>query len=164
MKKCLYCKTQFTPNPKVGERQIICGKPACKAALKSDNNRKWRRKNPDYYRDYYPRVKEWLEKKPGYLKKYRESHPEYVEKNREAQRVRDRRKKLRLDIKAQLKEQLPEITNQLWESPNLDIQAQLDAKPLEMTFVLSTLPCLDIQVQLDRAFHTGENVAIACRR
>ncbi len=164
MKKCLYCKTQFTPNPRVGERQITCGEHACKAALKSDNNRKWRKRNPDYYRDQYPRVKEWLEKKPEYLKKYRESHPEYVEKNLEAQRVRDRRKKLRLDIKAQLKEQLPEITNQLWESANLDIQAQLGAKPLEMTFVLSTLPCLDIQVQLDRAFHTGENVAIPCRR
>ena len=140
MKNCPYCKTQFTPHPKVGERQITCGKPACKAALKSDNNRKWRQRNPDYHRDY-PRVKDWLEQKPGYLKKYRESHPEYVEKNREAQRVRDRRKKLRLDI-----------------------QAQLDVKPLEITFILTTLPCLDIQVQLDKTFHTGENVAIPCRR
>ncbi len=167
MKKCPYCKAQFTPNPRVGERQITCGKPACKAALKSDNNRKWRQRNPDYHRDYYPQVKDWLEQKPGYLKKYRESHPEYVEKNRNAQRVRDKRKKLRLDIQAQLKGQIPEITNQLWESSNLsnlDIQAQLNVKPLEITFVLTTLPCLDIQVQLDRAFHVGENVAIPYRR
>jgi len=69
MKKCPYCKAQFTPNPRVGERQITCGKPACKAALKSDNNRKWRQRNPDYHRDYYPQVKDWLEQKPGYLKK-----------------------------------------------------------------------------------------------
>jgi hypothetical protein len=164
MKKCPYCKTQFAPHPKVGKRQITCGKPACKAALKSDNNRKWRQRNPDYHRDGYPRVKDWLEQKPGYLKGYRESHPEYVKKNREAQRVRDRRKKLRLDIHAQLKRQAPEITNQLWESSNLDIQAQLDVKPPEITFILSTLPCLDIQVQLDRALHKGENVAIPCRR
>ena len=163
MKKCPYCKTQFTPHPKVGKRQITCGKPACKAALKSDNNRKWRQRNPDYHCDY-PRVKDCLEQKPEYLKKYRESHPEYVEKNREAQRVRDRRKKLRLDIQAQLKGQTPEITNQLWESSNLDIQVQLDLKPLEITFILTTLPCLDIQVQLDKTFHTGENVAIPCRR
>ena len=78
--------------------------------------------------------------------------------------MRDRRKKLCLDIQAQLKGQIPEITNQLWESSNLDIQAQLDVKPSEITFVLSMLPCLDIQVQLDRAFHVGENVAIPCRR
>ena len=160
MKKCPYCKTQFTPHPKVGDRQKTCGKPACKTALKADNNRKWRERNPDYYSKGYSRLKDWLEENPGYLKEYRESHPEYVKKNREAQRERDRRKKLRLDIQAQLKGQIPEITNQLWESSNLDIQAQLDVKPLEITFLLSTLPCLDIQVQLDRAFHTGENVTI----
>ena len=78
--------------------------------------------------------------------------------------MRDRRKKLRLDIQAQLKRQAPEITNQLWKSSNLDIQAQLDAKPLEITFLFSTLPCLDIQVQLDRALCGGENVAIPCGR
>ena len=164
MKECPYCKTQFIPHPKVGKRQKICGEPACKSALKADNNRKWRERNPDCHCDDYPRVKEWLEQKPGYLKNYRENHPEYVKKNREAQRVRDRRKKLHLDIQAQLKRQAPEITNQLWESPNLDIQAQLNVKPLEITFLLSTLPCLDIQVQLDRAFHVGENVAISCGR
>ncbi len=167
MKECPYCKTHFTPHPKVGERQITCGEPACKAALKSDNNRKWRQRNPDYYNKGYSRLKDWLEENPGYLKRYRGSHPEYVKKNREAQRVRDRRKKLRLDIQAQLKGQIPEITNQLWESsnlPNLDINAQLDVKPLEITFVLSTLPCLDMQFQLDRAFHVGENVAITCGR
>jgi len=164
MKECPYCKTQFTPHPKVGKRQKICGEPACKSALKADNNRKWRERNPDCHQNDYPRVKDWLEQKPGYLKSYRESHPEYVEKNRNAQRVRDRRKKLNLDIQAQLKRQVPEITNQLWESPNLDIQAQLHVKPLEITFLLSALPCLDIQVQLDKAFHVGENVAISCRR
>ncbi|MBW2203029.1 MAG: hypothetical protein JRF52_02750 [Deltaproteobacteria bacterium] len=164
MKKCPYCKTQFIPHPKVGDRQKTCGKPACKAALKSDNNRKWCQRNPDYYSKGYSRLKDWLEENPGYLKRYRGSHPEYVKKNRDAQRVRDRRKKLHLDIQAQLKRQIPEITNELWESSNLDIQAQLDVKPLEITFVLSTLPCLDMQFQLDRAFHTGENVAISCRR
>jgi len=164
MKKCPYCKTQFTPHPKVGERQKICGKPACKKALKSENNRKWRQRNPEYYCDDYPRLKDWLEENPGYLKDYRGNHPEYVKKNREAQRIRDRRKKLRLDIQAQLKRQAPEITNQLWKLSNLDIQAQLDAKPLEITFLFSTLPCLDIQVQLDRAFRGGENVAISCGR
>jgi hypothetical protein len=87
-----------------------------------------------------------------------------VKKNRDAQRVRDRRKKLRLDIQAQLKKQASKITNELWKSSNLDIQAQLDVKPLEITFLFSTLPCLDIQVQLDRAFHVEENVAIPCGR
>ncbi|MBW2204592.1 MAG: hypothetical protein JRF52_10985 [Deltaproteobacteria bacterium] len=90
-----------------------------------------------------------------------------MKKNREAQRVRDRRKKLHLDIQAQLKRQAPEITNELWESsnlPNLDIQAQLEVKHLEITFVLSALPCLDMQFQLDKALCGEENVAICYRR
>ena len=98
MKECPYCKTHFIPDVKVGERQKICGKPACKKALKSENNRRWRQRNPDHYRNDYPRLREWLEQNPEYLKHYRESHPEYVQRNREAQRVRDRRKKRRLDI------------------------------------------------------------------
>ena len=159
MEKCPYCKTVFTVHVKVGSRQKTCGKPTCKKALKSENNRRWRQRNPDYYRNDYPRLREWLELNPGYLTHYRENHPEYVQRNREAQRLRDRRKKLRLDIQAQLKKQAPEITNQLWKSSNLDIQAQLDAKPLEMTFLFSTLPCLDIQVQLDRVLCVRENVA-----
>ena len=164
MKECPYCKTQFIPHPKVGKRQKTCGKPACKKALKSDNNRKWRQRNPDYYSKGYSRLKDWLEENPGYLKRYRGSHPAYVKKNREAQRVRDRRKKLRLDIQAQLKGQIPTITNELWESSNLDINAQLDAKPLEITFLFSTLLCLDMQFQLDKASCGGENVAIPCGR
>lgn len=164
MKECPYCKTQFTPHVKVGDRQITCGKSACKKALKSKNNRLWRQRNPDYYSNGYSRLKDWLEENPGYLKDYRESHPEYVQKNREAQRVRDRRKKLRLDIQAQLKRQAPDITNQLWDLYNLDIKAHLDSKPIEITFLFSTLPCLDMQFQLDRAFHVGENVAIPCGR
>ncbi len=122
MKKCPYCKTPFSPDPKVGNRQKTCGKPACKRALKAENNRRWHQKNFGYYRNDYSRLRTWLQHNPGYLKCYRESHPEYIEKNRKAQKVRDRRKKLRLDI-----------------------QAQSEAKPLEMTFLFSTIPCLDLQ-------------------
>jgi hypothetical protein len=93
--------------------------------LKAENNRRWRQRNPDYYRNDYCRLRAWLEHNPGYLKRYRQSHPEYLEKNRKAQKVRDRRKKLRLDI-----------------------QAQLEAKPLEMTFLFSTVPRLDLQTQM----------------
>lgn len=164
MKKCPYCKIRFTPDPRVGKRQKACGKPACKRAMKAENNRSWRQRNPDYYRNDYSRLRAWLEQNPEYLKCYRQSHPEYIEKNRKAQNVRDRRKKLRLDIQAQLKRQSFDITNELWESTNLDIQAQFKAKPLEMTFLFSTIPCLDIQTQIDWTFRGRENGPITCGR
>jgi len=54
-KNCRYCWTSFIPNPRVGKRQKTWGKPACKKALKAENNARWRKENPDYCRqDYLP--------------------------------------------------------------------------------------------------------------
>jgi hypothetical protein len=83
-----------------------------------------------------------------------------MKKNREAQRLRDRSKKLRLDIQAEIKRQAPEITSQLWNLPHLDIQDEIAFQSLEMTFLFSTLPCLDIQATIDNAFCLRENPTI----
>ena len=162
-KRCRYCKRLFIPDPRVGERQKTCGDSVCQRAHKVKNNTRWRGRNSDYFRNDYPRVKQWLDQHPGYLKQYRQTHPEYVKKNREAQRVRDRRKKLCLDIQAEIKTQAPEITNQLWNLSHLDIQDEIPVKPLEMTFLFSNLPCLDIQVPLDNALCLRENAVIHTR-
>jgi len=137
MKRCKYCGAFFIPDPKVGKRQKTCGSISCKKALKAKNSVKWRQKNPDYYKGDYPRVKKWFSKHPGYLRQYRKNHPEYVEKNRIAQKNRDRRKRL-----------------------NLDIQAQIPLKLLESTFLFSTLPCLDIQAQMDNSCRIRQNRSI----
>jgi len=163
-KKCPYCRTSFILNPKVGQRQKTCGNPSCKKALKAQNNARWRQENPDCCRHDYPRVKQWIEQHPGYLQRYRQSHPQYVQKNRESQMLRDRRKRLHLDIQAQIKDQLPEITEQLWNQPHLDIQASIALKPMEITFLFGTLPDLDIQAQMDRSPCWRENGIILSRR
>jgi hypothetical protein len=162
-KKCRYCRISFIPNPRAGKRQKTCGKPACKKALKAENNARWRKENPDYCRQDYPRVKEWLDKNPQYLKRYGQSHPEYVKKNREARRLRYRRKKLCVDIQAQIKNQLPKITEKLWNLPDLDIQASIQAQPLQMTFLFGHFPCLDIQSPMENPFCPKENRIILHR-
>lgn len=159
-KRCRYCKRLFIPDPRVGERQKTCGDPLCQKSHKMQNNTRWRKRNPDYFRDDYPRVKQWLDQHPGYLKHYRESHPQYVKKNRQSQRVRDRSKRLCLDIQAEIKRQTPQITNQLWHLPHLDIQDEISIKPLQMTLLFSNLPCLDIQVPLDKPFCLRDNALI----
>ena len=71
-KICPYCYTQFTPHPKVLDRQICCGRDFCKRERKKEADRKWRKQNPDYFKGRYPiHLKPWLEKHPGYLKEYR---------------------------------------------------------------------------------------------
>ena len=159
-KRCRYCKRLFLPDPRVGERQKSCGDPLCQKAHKVENNARWRGRNPDYFRNDYPRVKEWLDQHPGYLKDYRQSHPEYVKKNREARRLRYRRKKLCVDIQAEIKRQSIEITDKLWHLPHVDIQAERSIQPFEMTLLFGTFPCLDIQVPLDNAFCLRQNATI----
>jgi len=160
-RKCPYCHTFFIPTPRGGgKRQKVCGKPSCKKALKAENNARWRQENPNCWRNDYPRVKQWLDQHPGYLKQYRANHPEYVQKNREAQKQRDQREKVHLDIQARIKDQLPEITKQLRQLPNLDIQDEKTTQPLEMTFLLSSFPCLDIQIQIAKSIPLEHNFII----
>jgi NAD+--asparagine ADP-ribosyltransferase len=149
-KRCHYCQSYFIPHPCVGQRQEACRKIQCQKARKAQNNREWRKKNPDCYNGDYPRIKKWLNNHPGYLKKYRQNHPEYREKNRKSQSMRDRSKKLCLDIQAELRGQRTEIIDQLWNHSDLDIQAELNLQPIEIMFLFSHLLNLDIQADLDR--------------
>ena len=151
---CCICSASYIPHPKVGTRQKTCGNPICQRIRKENNNARWRRNNPDYDKNDYDRIKACLEKNHGYLKRYRQNHPEYVRKNRDAQRYRDRAKKLHLDIQAKLNKQPIEIISQMENAPPsscLDIQAEFLLEPLEITFLMSRFahfPCLDIQTKM----------------
>lgn len=48
-KPCTACRTWFTPNPRLGARQLTCGKPACRKALKQRRQKAWTKRNPDYW-------------------------------------------------------------------------------------------------------------------
>jgi len=163
-KRCPYCQ-QFLPlNPRGRKRQKTCGSSSCQKALNRENSARWRQEHPDSCRPDYPRVKVWLQKHPGYLQRYRETHPACVEKNRQAQRLRDRRKKLHLDIQNKVKRQPHEIIDQLWDLSHLDIQNVIGLQPLEMTFLFSNLSCLDMQNSLGKNPCPKENGIIEARR
>jgi len=161
--QCPYCEKFLTINPRVRKQRKTCGSPSCQKALNRENSARWRQEHPELSSDY-PRVKLWLQKHPGYLQGYRQTHPAYVEKNRQAQRLRDRRKKLNLDIRNKIKTQPLEMVDQLWDSSHLDIQNVSELQPLEMTFLFSTFPCLDIQNSFDKKGCLMKNGLIEARR
>jgi len=163
-KQCPYCQKFLTINPRVRKQRKTCGSSSCQKALNRENSARWRQQHPNSCHPDYPRVKLWLQKHPGYLQHYRENHPAYVEKNRQAQRLRDRRKKLHLDIQNKIKRQPAEIINQLWNSSRLDIQNVSEIQTLEMTFLFSTFPCLDIQNSLGKNLCPKDNGTIELRR
>ena len=162
-KQCPYCKKFLTINPRVRKQRKTCGSLSCQKALNRENSARWRQEHPSSCHPDYPRVELWLQKNAGYLQRYRQNHPSYVEKNRQAQRLRDRRKKLHLDIRNKLKNQPPENINKLWDSSHLDIQNVSELQPVEITFLFSTFSCLDIQNSLDKKGCPKENGTIEAR-
>jgi hypothetical protein len=141
-KKC-FCGVIIVPHRKVGPRQKTCGAKDCQKELKRRNNARWRKNNPDHWRNDYPRVKACWEANPGYLKEYRKSHPEYVEKCRKAQKLRDRAKRLRLVIQDEMRRQKQEVIDKLWKksrSGNLDIQGEKGSKSLTALLLLDVPP------------------------
>lgn len=162
--RCPYCERFLTLNPRVKKQRRTCGRSSCQKALNTENSARWRREHPDSCHPDYPRVKAWLGRHPGYLKRYRETHPEYVQKNREARRLRYRRKKLPVDIQNKIKRHPPEIIDQLWDLSRVDIQNESGLQPLEIMYLFSTLPCVDIQNSIDKPPCPKDNGLIEARR
>ena len=66
--KCKHCRKFFKPHRRNAHHQRFCSKPECRAASKRESQRKWRRKNPDYFRggEHVARVQAWRRAHPGY--------------------------------------------------------------------------------------------------
>lgn len=50
---CRICRRWFAPNPKLKDRQMTCGDPACKREWHKKTCRQWNRENQDYFRANY---------------------------------------------------------------------------------------------------------------
>lgn len=66
-KRCQCCGVKFVPDRRVGPRQKTCS-VACRKVRKSENNKHFRRKNPDYWLGRYDEVKAWRQEHPDYQK------------------------------------------------------------------------------------------------
>jgi hypothetical protein len=81
-KQCSCCGKMFVPDRRVGARQKTCS-AACRKVRKSESNKRFRRRNPDYWLGRYDAVRSW-----------REEHPDYQRDRRQ------RRKKQRMTLSA----------------------------------------------------------------
>jgi hypothetical protein len=70
LRKCCHCGVWFKPHRRNAYHQRFCAKPECQAASKQASQRKWNRKNPDYFRGdvHVNRVRAWRRRHPGYWK------------------------------------------------------------------------------------------------
>jgi hypothetical protein len=71
-RKCRYCGRGFVADRRVGDRQKACSVP-CQKLRKQENNRLYKEKNPDYWKNHYEdHVKPWRQKHPDYQRQWRQ--------------------------------------------------------------------------------------------
>ncbi|MEO0248242.1 MAG: hypothetical protein ABIN58_01625 [candidate division WOR-3 bacterium] len=71
-KACRYCGRRFVPDPRVGDRQRACSL-TCQRLRKQENNRRYRKKNPGYWKNHYEdSVKPWRQRHPEYQRTWRQ--------------------------------------------------------------------------------------------
>ena len=58
IKTCQVCGKPFTPDPRVGDRQIVCKETACQLERKHCAQKRWLKENPGYFKGRYPELKE----------------------------------------------------------------------------------------------------------
>jgi len=60
-RECRHCHEAFVPCPSARHNQTHCSKPGCQRARKAKNNRRFRKRNPDYWKGacHVERTREW---------------------------------------------------------------------------------------------------------
>ena len=74
-KRCACCGRMFTPDRRVGARQKTCS-AACRKIRKGESNKRFRRRNPDYWLGRDEVVKAWRQEHPDYQRKWRRRRKE----------------------------------------------------------------------------------------
>jgi hypothetical protein len=88
---CSHCGKYFTPDHR-HQNPTHCGEAGCQRARKALWQREKMRHDPVYKADQRRCGEDWRKSHPGYWKEYRESHPGYASRNRDLQRVRNRKR------------------------------------------------------------------------
>jgi hypothetical protein len=91
-RRCAGCGGLFVPRRNVPQ-QRYCSNRACQRTRR----RRWQRQklkaDADYRANQAAAQQRWRERHADYWRRYRQAHPEYAERNREQQRVRNRRRR-----------------------------------------------------------------------
>ena len=92
-RRCRYCQKVFQPS-KFQTRQAVCGEAECQRKRRADYHRSKLDSDPEYREGCRDSPRKWRARNPGYWKQYREKTPAAVERNRQRQKFRDQKRKL----------------------------------------------------------------------
>ena len=96
---CCHCGGYFIPDPRQ-KNPRYCSKPDCQRSRKAAWQRKKVHNDPDYRANQKRCQEDWRRAHPDYWKGYRQNHPDQAERNRDLQRVRNRKRNKAIDGQA----------------------------------------------------------------
>lgn len=71
-RRCWKCKRRFIPNPRLGDRQVTCGRPDCQRQRHADRCRQWHERNREVSIEHYAEVvKPFRHRQPSYQRRWR---------------------------------------------------------------------------------------------
>ena len=93
-RRCPYCQQVFIP-AKCQPKQAVCSAPDCQRHRSADYRRARLAANPHYREACRQSARQWRKQHPEYWTEYRAAHPDSTERNRQSQRSRDRKQRLK---------------------------------------------------------------------
>lgn len=122
LKRCPYCRKLFKPDPRTEYEQRVCSRAECQEQRKREYQKKWRTKNPTYFKNRYQRHKERLDAHPDYLKNYHHNNHDGTVAHKKDNKEPEKR-----------------------FSPK-DRAELMEARLIEMERFFNALPCSDMQI------------------
>jgi hypothetical protein len=110
---CPHCQQAFQPSLRRPD-QVVCSQPDCQARRRNEYRRRKRQTDPEYAEVVRDSRRKWREAHPGYQKNYWQNHPEAVARNRQQQRQRDQKRRVRLLVKNTLVVDLKRSAAEVW--------------------------------------------------
>lgn len=89
-RRCSACGELFTPRPQTPDQQY-CSAFQCQRVRKYRWQKERMHSDPDYRQNQIQAQVGWAARNPDYWREYRNQHPDYAKRNRELQRVRNRK-------------------------------------------------------------------------
>jgi len=93
-RRCVYCQKNFQPS-RFQRHQAVCGESGCQRRRRADYHRAKLAADSEYRDVCRDSLRKWRSRNPDYWKQYRQKNPASAERNRGQQRLRDRKRRLR---------------------------------------------------------------------
>jgi hypothetical protein len=110
---CPYCQQTFQPSNRRPD-QTVCSQPGCQGRRRNEYRKEKRRSDPEYAQVVRDSRRKWRRAHPDYQKTYRQTHPQSAAHNRQQQRQRDQKRRVRRLVKNTLVFDLKRATADVW--------------------------------------------------